>query len=108
VTLTTVGGYQFPQAFNATLAHRRFLCYPGASVRTYHLHLVDEPEELERRLRFRDRLRTDPVLAREYAALKCTLAERFPDDREKYTDAKGEFIRRHEQPVPPPRQRAAS
>jgi GrpB-like predicted nucleotidyltransferase (UPF0157 family) len=108
VALTTGGGYQFPQAFNATLAHRRFLCYPSASVRTYHLHLVDEPEELERRLRFCDRLRTDPVLAQEYEALKRTLAERFSDDREKYTDAKSEFIRRHEQSVPPPRQSAAS
>lgn len=106
--LTTVGGYQFPQAFNATLAHRRFLCYPSASVRTYHLHLVDEPEELERRLRFRDRLRTDPILAREYVTLKCTLAGRFPDEREKYTDAKSEFIRWHEQSVPSPRQSAAS
>ena len=24
------GGYQYPQAFNATLTHRRFLCYPTA------------------------------------------------------------------------------
>jgi GrpB-like predicted nucleotidyltransferase (UPF0157 family) len=108
VALTTGGGYQFPQAFNATLAHRRFLCYPSASVRTYHLHLVHEPEELERRLRFRDRLSTDPVLAQEYVALKRMLAERFSDDREKYTDAKSEFIRRHEQPAPSPPQSAAS
>lgn len=91
--LTTVGGYQFPQAFNATLAHRRFLCYPGASVRTYHLHLVDEPEELEQRLRFRDRLRSDAALAREYVTLKRALAARHRDDRESYTEAKAEFIR---------------
>lgn len=52
------GGYQYPPAFNATLTHRRFLCYPTAAYRTHHLHLVDEPGELERRLRFRDRLRT--------------------------------------------------
>jgi GrpB-like predicted nucleotidyltransferase (UPF0157 family) len=57
---------------------------------------------------FRDRLRADPGLAREYAALKRMLAERFPDDREKYTDAKSEFIRRHVQSAPPPRQSAAS
>jgi GrpB-like predicted nucleotidyltransferase (UPF0157 family) len=91
--LTTDRGYQFPEAFNATLAHRRFLCYPSASVRTYHLHLVDEPEELERRLRFRDRLRADAALASEYARLKRTLATRHRDDREAYTEAKGEFIR---------------
>jgi len=31
--------------------------YPTAARRTHHLHLVDEREELERRLYFRDRLR---------------------------------------------------
>jgi GrpB-like predicted nucleotidyltransferase (UPF0157 family) len=92
-------GYQFPQAFNATLEHRRFLCYPSASHRTHHLHLVDQREELERRLRFRDRLCTDPVLAGEYVTLKRALAERYRDDREAYTEAKGEFIRRHQPPI---------
>ncbi len=95
------GGYQYPPAFNATLTHRRFLCYPTAAHRTHHLHLVDEPGELERRLRFRDRLRADPVLASEYVALKRALAERYSDDREAYTDVKGEFIKRCEQPTAP-------
>jgi GrpB-like predicted nucleotidyltransferase (UPF0157 family) len=89
------GGYQYPQAFNATLIHRRFLCYPTAAHRTHHLHLVDEPGELKRRLRFRDRLRADPALASEYVALKRALAERYSDDREAYTEAKGEFVKRH-------------
>lgn len=91
--LTTSGGYQFPRAFNATLAHRRFLCYPSATVRTHHLHLVDQTVELERRLRFRDRLRADAALAEEYATLKRALAERHREDREAYTEAKAEFIR---------------
>jgi len=89
------GGYQYPQAFNATLTHRRFLCYPTAAHRTHNLHLVDEPEELERRLGFRDRLRANPVLAGEYVALKQALAERYADDREAYTEAKSEFVKRH-------------
>jgi GrpB-like predicted nucleotidyltransferase (UPF0157 family) len=91
--LTGVAGYQFPQAFNATLAHRRFLCYPNAARRTHHLHLVDDAEEFERRLRFRDRLRADPVLAGRYAILKRSLAERHREDREAYTEAKAEFVR---------------
>ena len=90
------GGYQYPAAYNATLTHRRFLCFPTAAHRTHHLHLVDAPEELERRLRFRDRLHADRALADEYAALKRALAERFREDREAYTEAKGEFIRRGE------------
>ncbi len=89
------GGYQYPPAFNATLVHRRFLCYPTAAYRTHHLHLVDDPGELERRLRFRDRLRADPALAGEYVTLKRALAERFSDDREAYTEAKSEFVKRH-------------
>lgn len=97
--LVAQAGYQFPEAFNETLTHRRFLCYPSAAHRTHHLHLVDQRSELERRLRFRDRLRADPVLTQEYAALKRALAARFPDDREAYTDAKSEFIRWHDQPV---------
>jgi GrpB-like predicted nucleotidyltransferase (UPF0157 family) len=63
--------------------------------RTHHLHLVDEPGELERRLRFRDRLRADPTLAGEYVALKRALGERYSDDREAYTEAKSEFVKRH-------------
>jgi GrpB-like predicted nucleotidyltransferase (UPF0157 family) len=94
-TLVQPGGYQYPRAFNATLTHRRFLCYPTAAHRTHHLHLVDEAGELERRLHFRDRLRADRVLAGEYVALKRALAERYRDDREAYTEAKGEFVKRH-------------
>jgi GrpB-like predicted nucleotidyltransferase (UPF0157 family) len=78
--LTASAGYQFPRAFNGTLTHRRFLCYPSASVRTYHLHLVDQSAELARRLSFRDRLRTDSALAEEYVTLKRALAERHRED----------------------------
>ena len=91
-TLVECAGYQFPSAYNATLSHRRFLCYPAVSLRTHHLHLVDQPDELDRRLQFRDRLRADPALARNYAALKRRLASRFPNDREAYTEAKSRFI----------------
>lgn len=98
--LVESAGYQFPRAFNATLAHRRFLCYPSVSHRTHHLHLVDEYQELERRLRFRDLLRSDPALARKYAALKRALAERHREDREAYTEAKSEFIHRYAPPTP--------
>jgi GrpB-like predicted nucleotidyltransferase (UPF0157 family) len=87
-------GYQYARAFNATFAHRRFLCYPMASRRTHHLHLVDDRAELERRLYFRDRLRADAALADEYAALKCALAARYPEAREAYTEAKAPFIER--------------
>jgi GrpB-like predicted nucleotidyltransferase (UPF0157 family) len=94
--LVDEGDYQYPQAFNATLSHRRWLCRPTVAHRTHHLHLVDERPELARHLRFRDRLRTSATLRDDYARLKRRLAERFADDREAYTDAKSAFITRVE------------
>jgi GrpB-like predicted nucleotidyltransferase (UPF0157 family) len=102
-TLVESAGYQFPPAFNATLIHRRFLCFPTASHRTHHLHLVDEREELELRLRFRDRLRADPALAQEYATLKRSLAALHRDDREAYTEAKATFVKRWSEVTAPAR-----
>jgi GrpB-like predicted nucleotidyltransferase (UPF0157 family) len=94
--LVEQGGYQYPEAFNATLSHRRWLCRPTAVHRTHHLHLVDERAELARHLRFRDLLCASAPLRREYARLKRELAERIGDDREAYSEAKSAFIDRVE------------
>ena len=93
VKLARRAGYELPTRFNANLVHRRFLCYPNASHRTHHLHLVDVREEMERCLRFRDSLRSNPGLAAEYAKLKRALAVRFREDRAGYTEAKTDFIK---------------
>jgi GrpB-like predicted nucleotidyltransferase (UPF0157 family) len=86
------GGYQLDARFNEGLLHRRYLCYPSISHRTHHLHLVDASEDMQRCLRFRDRLRSDCRLSAAYAALKRSLAARFEDDRAAYTMAKTRFI----------------
>jgi GrpB-like predicted nucleotidyltransferase (UPF0157 family) len=91
-TLKHEAGYHLPAQFNANLEHRRFLCYPTATYRTHHLHLVDDREEMDKCLRFRDSLRADPQLAADYVALKRALAARFLGDREGYTKAKSKFI----------------
>jgi GrpB-like predicted nucleotidyltransferase (UPF0157 family) len=64
-------------------------------VRTHHLHMVtiDDPQWANY-LSFRDRLRADAALRKEYAALKWKLQERFACDRQGYTAAKDAFIRR--------------
>jgi GrpB-like predicted nucleotidyltransferase (UPF0157 family) len=85
-------GYEYPEAYNAVLTGRRWLCRPSASHRTHHLHLVADTRDLERHLRFRDALRADPQLRADYAALKRDLAARFADDRERYGAAKTSFI----------------
>lgn len=83
-------------------AHRGDLGVPGREAfawppgsRRHHLYvLVEGARELRRHLAFRDALRADPALAREYAALKLELARRHGGDREAYTEAKGAFVER--------------
>jgi GrpB-like predicted nucleotidyltransferase (UPF0157 family) len=50
------------------------------------------PVDAEAELSFRDLLREDPALARQYEMLKEHLAERFPTDREAYTNGKTAFV----------------
>jgi len=97
--LIQAGGYQYPEAFNAMLSRKRWLCRPTAAHRTHHLHLVDDRTELDRHLRFRDRLRASAPLADEYARVKRELAGRFANDREAYSEAKSAFVRRVETAV---------
>lgn len=71
-----------------------WFCKPDPATRTHHLHLVPAGSARFRdELAFRDRLRVDPVIAAEYAALKRELAGRYEHDRDAYTEAKSDFIR---------------
>ena len=72
-----------------------WFCKPSPSRREFHLHLVpvDSPRFRDE-LAFRDRLRADSEVAREYLELKKLLANRFPTDREGYTVGKSDFIAR--------------
>ncbi|MET0748569.1 MAG: GrpB family protein [Rhizobium sp.] len=61
--------------------------------RTHLAHIVEHGGfHWRRNLLFRDRLRGDAALAFAYEAFKVSLAERHPDDRAAYTDAKKAFI----------------
>jgi GrpB-like predicted nucleotidyltransferase (UPF0157 family) len=72
-----------------------WFCKPHPDRRTHHLHLASATgRRYADELAFRDRLRADPDTAVAYAALKRELAARFPDDRDAYTEAKTDFIRR--------------
>lgn len=62
--------------------------------RSHHVHLVSWSSAVwEEHLLFRDRLRSDPGVARDYEAVKRELAIAFANDRRAYTDAKGPFIK---------------
>jgi GrpB-like predicted nucleotidyltransferase (UPF0157 family) len=66
--------------------------HPTTGTRTHHIHMV-EPDFVEHwdRLLFRDYLIDHPGAAREYEALKRSLASAFPRDRVAYTRGKTEF-----------------
>lgn len=74
---------------------RRLYVLPDGARRVAHLHLVraDHPRARDT-LTFRDRLRSDPSLADEYAELKRAAARAHRDDREAYTEAKSAFVAR--------------
>ncbi|MGD9639289.1 MAG: GrpB family protein [Alphaproteobacteria bacterium] len=63
-----------------------------AGVRTHHLHFVTKGFK-DDELKFRDILRANPETANDYANLKKSLASKFKDNRIKYTESKGDFIR---------------
>ena len=61
--------------------------------RTHHLHLVESGhEQWAAMLAFRDHLRTHPGDAQRYEALKRALAEKFRDNRRRYTNGKADFV----------------
>jgi GrpB-like predicted nucleotidyltransferase (UPF0157 family) len=65
------------------------------SLRTHHLNVVAADGAFWREhLLFRDRLRHDSALVREYAELKRWLAVKHGDDRGTYTSQKAAFVRR--------------
>jgi GrpB-like predicted nucleotidyltransferase (UPF0157 family) len=65
----------------------------GFAERVFHIHVQyagsREPDEII----FRDYLIAHPETAQEYADLKRSLWKNFEHDRDRYTAAKGEFIR---------------
>ncbi|WP_086818797.1 GrpB family protein [Allokutzneria sp. NRRL B-24872] len=82
---------------------RRLFVRPDASGqhRVAHLHLVSAGHQRWRdQLAFRDALRANPDLLREYAALKRQLSASHGADREAYTTGKSEFVARVLQTCP--------
>jgi len=71
----------------------------GGEHRTHQIHIFEQSNhiDIERHLAVRDYLRTHPVAANEYGALKSELAMKYPDDIEGYCDGKDAFVKRMEQ-----------
>ncbi len=87
-------GYEYVPQFETILPERRYFRRGEVQIYSHHVHMVQADTAFWRRhIEFRDYLREHPEAAREYAALKRELAERYRTDRVAYTDAKTEFIR---------------
>jgi GrpB-like predicted nucleotidyltransferase (UPF0157 family) len=74
---------------------RRFFVKPDSSGqrRVAHLHIIQAGHQRwADQIAFRDTLRHDDQLARDYAGLKRRLATEHTNDREAYTAAKAEFV----------------
>jgi GrpB-like predicted nucleotidyltransferase (UPF0157 family) len=93
-------GYKFASLLQATgYAYKGENGIPGrhffvkGDPRTHHLHMVEMNSVFFRdHLLFRDYLRENPEEKNQYAELKKSMAVKYVDDREKYTDSKAEFI----------------
>lgn len=65
-----------------------------ADTRTHHIHVViHQSKEWTEYILFRDSLNSNPHWRLNYQNLKQELAEKYPDDRNAYTEGKAEFIR---------------
>ena len=65
----------------------------GFAEKVYHLHLrrIGDNDEVY----FRDYLNSHFEIAKEYEALKLGLWKKYEHDRDGYTEAKGEFVRKY-------------
>jgi GrpB-like predicted nucleotidyltransferase (UPF0157 family) len=74
-----------------------FRKHSSTGIRTYHVHMFEQVSpESDRHLAFRDYMIVHPESAQQYSQLKRRLADKYPDDRERYMDGKESFIRETE------------
>lgn len=88
-------GYEFSWQKGNPPPHMMFMkgyTLEGYKGQAYHLHIRYKGDWDE--LIFRDYLRLSPAARQAYAALKTNLQKQFEFDREAYTQAKGEFIKK--------------
>lgn len=84
-------GYHFGQ--NASTPERLFFYRGSKDFKTHHLHVVVHNQQAWHNLiAFRDYLKAHPAAVQQYATLKSELASRYKDQRERYTQAKSQFI----------------
>lgn len=70
----------------------------GGMERTHHVHAFESGDShVVRHLVFRDYLRANPKVAKDYGELKKEVARRSNNDRDAYCDGKNDFVQEIEQ-----------
>ncbi len=85
------GGYIRMSSSEKRMSFNRGYTEKGFADRVYHLHVRYAGDNDE--LYFRDYLKQNPFVAKEYEELKLGLWKKYEHDRDAYTDAKTSFIR---------------
>ena len=81
--------YEYIPEFEKEIPDRRYLQRTG-----FHIHIAKKGGKFwNSHILFRDFLRAHPFSVQAYCELKKRLAEKYKNDRNAYTNAKGEFIR---------------
>ncbi|MBM7601518.1 GrpB-like predicted nucleotidyltransferase (UPF0157 family) [Virgibacillus halotolerans] len=88
-------GYEVMGEFG--IEERRYF-RKGGDNRTHQIHAFqyDNIQEIERHLLFRDYLRQNPEISKEYGELKSKLADKYPTDIDSYGDGKDDFVKKTE------------
>jgi GrpB-like predicted nucleotidyltransferase (UPF0157 family) len=80
---------------DADIMDRHYFRRGRGAVWSHHLSIAESSSHFHRvTLAFRNALRSNAALAREYCALKRELARRFSGDRARYLDGKSTFVAR--------------
>ncbi|MBP2619762.1 GrpB family protein [Streptococcus panodentis] len=88
-------GYLLMSESEGRMSFNRGYTPEGFAERVFHLHLRPEGDHDE--LYFRDYLQEHPAAAKDYEALKLKLWKKYEHNRDAYTEAKTDFIRKYTQ-----------
>lgn len=84
-------GYICMSSHRARMSFNKGYTPSGYASRVFHIHIHETGDNEE--IHFRDCLRNDPDLARQYERLKLSLLPEYKYDRDGYTEAKTDFVK---------------
>ena len=91
--IPSLEGIGYQQKEDKEIPERIFFVKGTDNIRTHHFSLTEmDSRYWIDQITFRNYLRKHPEIVTEYNQLKTQLAEKYPSNREAYTDAKTDFV----------------